>query len=119
MPLFLGYVFFKGTVADQRKVVHISNVHISRSKIQPRPIPDEQIAAVQTMHEHRLPFSPYPYLREGMRVRVTHGILTGTEGILVTNKSLHRIVVSIDCIHRSFAFDIERGDVERILDESC
>ena len=49
----------------------------------PVPIPDEQIAAVRTMMEHRLPCSPHPYLVEGMQVRIKCGLLAGAEGILM------------------------------------
>src|SRR5207344_2618753 len=76
------------------------------------PIPEDQIAAVRTMMEHRLPCSPYPYLVEGMRVRIKGGLLAGAEGILIAKKQKHRLVISLDIIHHAVAVDVDSAEVE-------
>ncbi len=80
----------------------------------PEPIPAEQIDAIRTMVEHRLPYDPYPYLKEGMVVRVKRGPLAGAEGVLVEKKKNYRFVISIDLIQKSVAVDIDSADVEAI-----
>jgi hypothetical protein len=76
------------------------------------PIPDEQITAVHTMMQHRLPCSPYPYLVEGMRVRIKSGFLAGAEGILLAKKQRHRLVISVDLIQQAVVVDIDSAEVE-------
>jgi len=51
---------------------------------------------------------PHPYLREGMRVRITHGPLNGVEGILVQSKpNKGLLVLSVDLLRRSIAVEVD------------
>jgi transcription antitermination factor NusG len=47
-------------------------------------------------------------LREGQRVRITHGPLAGVEGIFVQSKA-HRglVVLSIELLQRSVAVEVD------------
>src|SRR5438093_9413627 len=78
VPLFSGYLFGyfalldKVTVLDTFGVARIVGTHGMAV-----PVPEEQIAAVRTMVEHRLLYDPHPSLVEGMRVRFTRGVLMG------------------------------------------
>jgi transcription antitermination factor NusG len=76
------------------------------------PVPDEQIAAVRTMAEHRLLYDPHPYLVEGMRVRITRGVLMGAEGTLIEKRQRHRLVISMELIQQAVAVDVDSADVE-------
>jgi transcriptional antiterminator NusG len=76
------------------------------------PVPEEQIQAVKTMVEQRMAYDPHPFLKEGMRVRVKHGVLAGAEGILLTKKHNYRLVISVDLIQQSVAVDIDSAAVE-------
>jgi transcriptional antiterminator NusG len=50
----------------------------------------------------------HPYLREGQRVRITHGPLSGVEGILVhTKPTKGLLVLSIDLLRRSIAVEVD------------
>jgi transcription antitermination factor NusG len=80
----------------------------------PAPIPDEQIAAVRALVEHQLSYDPYPYLKEGMRVRIKRGPLTGAEGILVEKRRHYRFIISVDLIQKSVAVDIDAADIEAV-----
>ena len=82
--------------------------------VEPVPIPEEQIEAVQTLVTHQLRYDPHPYLVEGMRIRVTHGPLAGVEGILDTKKSAARLIVRIELIKRAVAVDIDSSTVESL-----
>ena len=51
---------------------------------------------------------PYPYLKEGQRVRITAGPMADVEGILVrtrANKGL--LVLSVDLVSRSVAVEVD------------
>ena len=113
VPLFGGYLF--GYFALQDRVAVLETVGVARIvgiNGKPVPVPDEQIAAVRTMVEQRLPYDPYPYLAEGMRVRIKRGVLAGAEGILIAKKHKHRLVISMDIIQQAVAVDVDSADVE-------
>jgi transcription antitermination factor NusG len=59
-----------------------------------------------------LPFSPWPFIRVGERVRVRAGPLAGTEGILVREKSAYRVVINVDLLNRAVAVEVERDLIE-------
>ena len=59
----------------------------------PEPIPDHEIEAIQKLISTTLPYDSYPYLREGMRVRIIRGPLEGVEGILVHKNKKQRVVI--------------------------
>src|SRR5215813_10225406 len=113
VPLFSGYLF--GYFALRDKIAVLETVGVARLvgiNGTPVPIPEEQIVAVRTMMEHRLPCSPHPYLVEGMRVRIKSGLLTGTEGILIERKQRHRLVINVDIIHQAMTIEVDSAVVE-------
>jgi transcription antitermination factor NusG len=113
VPLFGGYLFSYFALQDRIPVLEtVGVVRIVGINGRPMPIPDEQITAVRTMMQHRLPCSPYPYLVEGMRVRIKSGLLAGAEGILLAKKQRHRLVISVDLIQQSVAVDVDSAEVE-------
>lgn len=113
VPLFAGYLFGHFALQDRVTILEIPGVaRIVGISGRPMPIPDEQIQAVRTLVEHRLPCDPHPYLVEGMRVRIHRGILAGAEGILIAKKQKHRLVISVDLIQQAVAVDVDSMDVE-------
>ncbi|MEK7845642.1 MAG: antitermination protein NusG, partial [Nitrospinota bacterium] len=57
---------------------------------------------------------PYPYLKEGERVRIKSGPLAGIEGILTEKRGQHMLVVSVDVLRQGAALKIATSDVEKI-----
>jgi transcription antitermination factor NusG len=76
------------------------------------PIPDSQIEAVRALVKGQLPWSSYPFLKIGQRVRIKSGALDGVEGILVSRSGESTLVVSVDALQRSVAVRIDGYDVE-------
>lgn len=71
-------------------------------------IPDDEIDVVRKVADAGLPALPYPYLREGQRMRILHGPLAGVEGIFVTgdpHKGL--LVLSVEMLRRSVAVEVD------------
>jgi transcription antitermination factor NusG len=67
-------------------------------------IPTAEIEAIQKAVVARFPLCPYPYLKEGQRVRITHGPLAGMEGILGQSKPAKGLLVlSVERLQRSIA----------------
>jgi transcription antitermination factor NusG len=115
VPLFGGYIFGHFALQDKLQILQtIGVVRLVSLNGMPAPIPDEQIAAVRALVEHQLSYDPYPYLKEGMRVRVKRGPLTGAEGILVEKRRHYRFIISVDLIQKSVAVDIDAADIEAV-----
>jgi transcription antitermination factor NusG len=114
-PLFRNYLFARlaPTKVDRLRVLCVDGVF---SFVGPRgegtPIPDSQIEAVRALVDGRLPWSSYPFLKIGQRVRIKSGALDGVEGILVSRSGESTLVVSVDALQRSMAVRIDGYDVE-------
>src|SRR5262245_30223397 len=78
---------------------------------QPEPIPDEEIAAIQSLMMSVLPYDPHPYLQEGMMVEVIRGPLLGVRGILLRKEKRHRLVLGVRLIQQAAAVEIDVNDV--------
>ena len=112
VPMFPGYLFLHHAmdlngyfeVLKTRELVRILGDGRDRLAV----VPDAEIDAIQKVVQAQLPALPYPYLREGQRVRITEGPLAGVEGILVhtkPNKGL--LILSIELFQRSVAVEVD------------
>lgn len=117
-PLFAGYLF-----------VHIKRSHHSILKIlktkgvvrilgnsgnELLPVPQDQIELLIKLVLGKTNLDPYPYLKEGERVRIKYGSLAGVEGILVEKSGKHKVVISVDLIQQSAAITINSIDIEKL-----
>lgn len=117
VPLFRGYLFVHHAmdktsyleVYKARGLVRVLGERWDRLDV----VPDSEIEAIQTVLRTRLPILPYPYLREGQRVRITSGPMVDVEGILVrSNPNKGLLVISIDLLRRSIAVQVDCTLVE-------
>jgi transcription antitermination factor NusG len=112
-PLFPGYLFVKApderlwTVRDIAGVVCIVG-----QGPDPTPVPAAQVESVRRMMEDAAQADPWPYMKEGTRVRVIAGPLIGLEGFVVERKNQCRLIVSVDLLGRSVATEIEAASLE-------
>ena len=117
MPLFPGYVFVQMSPApDARIAVLRSNGVTSFVGVRGVgvPIPETQIAAVQSILDQKLPFSPYPFLNIGQRVCIRGGSLDGIQGILTEIKGDLSLIISVDLIHKSLAIRVAGYRIEPV-----
>lgn len=115
VALFPGYVFCRLNPWQAPAVVSTPGVvSILGTPDGPLAIPDHEIAAVERIAGSGLPAMPWPFIREGDRVRITRGALTDVEGILLKAESQFRIVVSVELLRRSVAVEIDRSWVEPV-----
>ena len=112
VPLFGGYLFLRHAmdkasyleVYKARGLVRILGERWNQLAV----VPDSEIEAIQRFLGSGLPILPYPYLREGQRVRITRGPLADVEGILVrANPKKGLLVVSVDLLQRSVAVHLD------------
>jgi transcription antitermination factor NusG len=115
VPLFSCYAFVKMQMTNEMfyRVANLDGVFrfVGTGSVG-TPIPDDQIEAVQAVVSQKLPWSIYPFLNIGQRVRIRGGSMDGVEGILVARDGDRKLVVSIDAIQRSMAVQIEGYDLE-------
>jgi len=107
-PLFPGYLFCRFDFQNRRPVITtpgvVQIVGCGRMAI---PVSNEEIQALQLAMSSGIPKQPWSYLEVGKRVRVNYGTLTGLEGILVSVKGNHRVVLSVSLLQRSVAMEVE------------
>ena len=111
-PMFPGYMFLRHAmdkpshtqILKCRGLVKILGERWDRLAT----IPTEEIEAVRRIVDSRLPVLPYPYLREGQRMRLTRGPLANLEGVVVqVNPSKGLLVLSVDLLQRSVAVEVD------------
>ena len=117
LPLFPGYVFVRCIDSNARRVVVLRTPGVVRF-VGPSPsgtvIPDEQIESVRTLVERNLPWTSYPFLKAGQRVRVRGGALDGVEGVLVRRNGEDSLIISVDAIQRSLSVSIRGYNIEAL-----
>jgi len=112
VPLFRGYLFLRHAV-DKASYLEVCRARglvrlLGERWDQLEAIPDSEIAAIRKLVRSELLIFPYPYLREGQRVRVTDGPLADVEGILVRgNPKQGLFVVSVELLRRSVAVHLD------------
>ena len=118
VPMFPGYLFLHNLVDSAiylevrkaRGLVRILGQGWDRLAV----VPEEEILAIRAVLRSKLPIHPHPYLREGQRVRIMRGSLSGVEGILVGGKANKgRLVLSVELLQQSVAVEVDCTDVEK------
>ncbi len=113
LPLFPCYLFIRGGIDRKLQVVTTPGIHMILYRGERVAIvPDAEIDALQRAVEGPLRVEPHPFLKCGMRVRVTRGALAGVEGILIRKKNLFRLILSVDMLAQSVAVEVHSSDVE-------
>ena len=113
-PLFSGYVFLRGELVHQVRILTTPGVlGLVGFAGAPAIIPDAEIEAVRQSLARRVRVEPHPFLKYGDWVRVKNGPLEGIEGILVRNKNRLRLVLSVQLLQKSVAVEVDAWSVER------
>ncbi len=117
VPLFRGYLFLHHAmdkagyleICQARGLVRMLGERWDRLDV----VPDSEIDAIQRVLRTRLPILPFPYLREGQRVRIISGPLADVEGILVrSNPDKGLLVISVELLRCSIAVHVDCTLVE-------
>ncbi len=107
-PLFPGYLFSRFDFQDRRPLITTPGVlQIVGSARTAIPVSDEEIRALQLVVSSGVSKQPWLYLEVGQRVRVNYGALAGLEGILVSSRGNHRVVLSVTLLQRSVAMEVD------------
>jgi transcription antitermination factor NusG len=119
VPMFAGYLFLYHamdkesylTVLDTKGLVRLLGERWDRLAT----VSDAEMETIRRVEVSGLPTFHSPYLREGQRVRITHGLLANIEGTFVRSKPNKGLfVIAIDLLQRSVAVEIDATMVEPI-----
>lgn len=117
-PLFPGYLFihippYPGvflTALKTRGAIAI----LSTEPGNPTPVSPEEINSLRLLIESGKDFDVYPHLKEGDRVRVRRGPLTGAEGTLKVKNDQYMFLVNIELLGRSIGVTMYADDIEAV-----
>jgi transcription antitermination factor NusG len=115
LPLFPGYMFCRFNPLDRLPILVTPGVlQIVGAGKSPTPVDDAEIATIQTCIQSGVPRQPWPFPQIGQRVRVEYGPLRGLEGVLLSIKGGHRLVLSVTLLQRSVAVQLDESWVSPI-----
>ena len=112
VPMFQSYLFINHAI-DKRSYVEILNTRGVVRILGARwdellPVADAEIDALRRIQDADVPVLPHAYLREGQRVRIHEGPLTGVEGVLVRSRPNRGVLVlSVDLLRQSVALEVD------------
>lgn len=113
--LYPGYVFCRFDPVIRAPIITtpgvIRIVGLGRT---PVALSDEEIQSTQRIAQSGAEVRPWPFLSVGERVRIRRGVLEGCEGILLRQRSVSRLVVSINILQRSAAVEVDVSTVEPV-----
>ncbi len=117
-PLFPSYLFVRIGENGSQKLAVLKTPGVVRfigqTYGEPEQVPDDQVLSLQKLVESKEFLDPYPYLKEGKRVRIKSGPLAGVEGILVERQGLHNLVLSVDILRQGVSIQVEASIIEAL-----
>jgi transcription antitermination factor NusG len=115
LPLFPGYLFCRFNPLDRLPILVTPGVlQVVGNGKNPIPVDEAEIATIQAAIQSGLPRQPWLCQQVGRRVRVECGPLSGLEGILLSFKGGHRLVLSVTLLQRSVAVEVDESWVRPI-----
>lgn len=117
LPLFPGYLFFRGDDFDRHKAFRSNQV----ARIIDVGDPGRLLKELNDIHKaltHEPRVYPYDFVVEGQQVRITKGPLKDVTGILVRKDHGYRLVLSVTSIFQSAAVTVDADMVEPVSNDS-
>jgi transcription antitermination factor NusG len=121
-PLFPGYVFIRFGPNQRLTVISTPGVLSVVGNGQDGNIPVHEIERIQIALTKGYQLQPHPRLSVGMRVRVTHGVFAGAEGIVSELRRNCKVVMALSSVGQCFSLEATAEEIE-VLDrdspQSC
>lgn len=110
--LFPGYVFCRFLEPDRMRVLNSPGIRsIVGAGKDPSPVDEAEISAIRKLLSTGRPIAPWPYIRVGQNVIVSHGPLAFLRGVVVRAKDSWRVVISVDALGCSLSIEVDSGAV--------
>ncbi|GAB4111346.1 MAG TPA: UpxY family transcription antiterminator [Spirochaetota bacterium] len=117
-PLFPGYLFVK-LPDDKVYFLHVLKINgvvkILGDSCGYQPVAEDQIVSIYKMVNSKLAIDEHPYLKEGQKVKIVTGPLSGVQGILQRKGGEQYVVVSIDILQKGVAVKVNIQSIEPVI----
>jgi transcription antitermination factor NusG len=110
LPLFPGYLFFRGT-AEARRTALRSELIVEVLPVIDQERLEAELASLRRLQEAGAPLVPYPYLEAGDAVEIVDGPFRGSTGTVLREKGRLRLIVSVTFLRQSVAAELDRNAV--------
>jgi transcription antitermination factor NusG len=107
LPLFPGYLFFRGP-REARRSALTSNLIVQVLPVLDQDRLHAELAGLWRLQREGLVLVPHPYLGVGDEVEVVDGPLRGWTGTVLREKGRLKLVVSVSFLRRSVAAELDR-----------
>ncbi len=107
LPLFPGYVFFRGTELERHHALR-SHLIVRTLPVQEQTVLTRELRQLRQLQQSGASLVPYPDLLAGDSVRVVEGPFKGYTGVVVREASRLRLIVSVSMLRSAVAVEFER-----------
>jgi transcription antitermination factor NusG len=108
LPLFPGYVFFRGGSRERQAALR-SHLVVRVLEVKDQALLGAELAELRRLQVSGACLTPLVELGPGDEVRIVEGPFQGHTGIVLRGQSQVRLVVSITMLRQSVAVEFERG----------
>jgi hypothetical protein len=111
LPLFPGYLFFRGPRASAmgRQAALWDPRVVSVLEVADQARLADELRTLWRLQQSGAAFAAHPYLGPGDAVEVVEGPFRGVAGTVVRSKGRTRLVVSVTLLRQSVAVELERA----------
>jgi len=107
LPLFPGYLFFRGSAAQRSSALR-SNLIVKVLEVRDQDLLASELMQIRHLQEAGASLVPYADVVPGDAVRVTDGPFRGYIGVVLRIPGRTRLLVSISMIRQSVAVEFDR-----------
>lgn len=113
LPLFSGYLFFCGNENQRTELLRTDRVANLIEVIDQQKLLRELVQIERVLHSGE-PLVPHRYIKIGQKCRVIAGPLMGLLGIVITTKSVTRLVLQVDMLGQAASVEIDIDMIELV-----
>lgn len=113
LPLFPGYVFFRGP-AEAREVVWRSDVAVRILEVGDQQLLGRELEQIRRLQEAGASLTPIDELIPGDAVEIREGAFSGYVGIIERHGRRSRLVVSVSLLNKRIAVEFDPALIRRL-----
>ena len=107
LPLFPGYLFFRGP-AEARRTALRSDLIVEVLGVLDQERLQTELEGLWRLQQAGAPLVPHPYIEVGDEVEIVDGPFRGWTGTVLREKGRLRLVVSVSFLRQSVAAELDR-----------
>ncbi|MEO8429907.1 MAG: transcription termination/antitermination NusG family protein [Acidobacteriota bacterium] len=107
LPLFPGYVFFRGRETERHHVLR-SNLIVRTLPVEEQDVLTAELRQLRELQQSGASLIPVPDLLPGDPIRVVEGPFKGYTGVVVREAGRLRLIVSVSMLKSAVAVEFER-----------